>query len=210
MAVRLPGRFRSGPYDFDVLQANVDNLVANSGRKDARGALSVFCLRGDTAAATWLADRFALTVHDVRVAGNEALQWTCEGGHLATARWLVDRFGLTVDDARADDNRALRLACYGGHLGVAQWLVNRFGLTVHDMRARGNNALRVACMNNDVTIVRFILAAPPVDLNAPQALARELFLAATRRGFHALAQVLSAHAGLDNAWLAELAAQPQL
>jgi hypothetical protein len=40
----------------------------------------------------------------------------------------------------------------------------------------------------------------------PQALARRLFRGASHRGLHALAQVLSAHAGIDNAWLATNAA----
>jgi hypothetical protein len=108
-------------------------------------------------------------------------------GDIAAATWLTNRFALTADDARATNNNALRWACLNGHLGVAQWLVGRFGLTVHDvrdMRAENNFALWAACMVNNAMIARFILAPPPVGLGAtpPQALERELFLDATRRG----------------------------
>jgi ankyrin repeat protein len=204
----------------------------------------VFCRRGDTAAATWLADRFTLTVHDVRDARASyirALQLACENGHLTTAAWLVDRFGLTVDDVRAENDNALFGACAGGHLDVAQWLTGRFGLAdadvcdmlleacrnghlevvqwlVHrfaltgdDARARGDFAIWWACLNNHPAVARFLLAPPPVGLGAtpPQAVAQTLFQEAARSGHHALVRVLAAHAGLDNAWLAMLAAQPQ-
>jgi hypothetical protein len=178
MALRLPRR--GGPtYDLALLQANADSLVAD--RVDAQRALHEFCRQGDIAAAKWLVDQFALTVHDVR-------------------------------DARANDNYALRGACYGGHLGVAQWLVARFGLTVDDIRTRDNSALQSACAANNVALARFILApvtssrATGMGATPPQAFARVLFLAATRRGRHELAQVLVSYAGLDNAWLAVLAA----
>jgi hypothetical protein len=248
MAVRLPHIAFDTRYDLDVLRANVDSLVASSRRADVQCALFVFCRSGDTLAATWLADRFALTVHNVRgaLANNRALQGACMYGHLSTAQWLTDRFELTADDARAGDNYALRWACAsghlstaqwladqfaltdadaraidnyalrgacnGGHLGVAQWLVAQFGLTAHDIRTRDNSALQSACATNNVALARFILApvtssrATGMGATPPQAFARVLFLAATRRGRHELAQVLVSYAGLDNAWLAVLAA----
>jgi hypothetical protein len=171
MAVRLPS---GAPYDFAVLQANVDSLVASSRRADVQCALFAFCQQGDTAAATW----------------------------------LVDRFALTVDDARAGDNFALQLACRYGHLAAAMWLADRFGLTAADALANNNFALEWACSDNYPAIMHFIVAPRPNGLGAtpPQALARELFLAETRRGFQELTQVLFEHAGLDNLWLAAHAA----
>jgi hypothetical protein len=151
-----------------------------------------------------------------RADDNCALRWACYVGHLGVAQWLADRFALTVHDvrdARANDNYALRGACYGGHLGVAQWLVARFGLTVDDIRTRDNSALQSACAANNVALARFILApvtssraTTGMGATPPQVFARVMFLVATRRGIHELAQVLFEHAGLDNAWLAELAA----
>jgi hypothetical protein len=131
----------------------------------------------------------------------------CCRGDVAAAAWLTDRFGLTPADARAEDNRALHVACMNGHLSTATWLADRFGLTAADARADNNFALRWACSCNYPAVVQFILAPRPTGLSATpaQALARELFLGATRLGRRELAQVLVAHAGIDNAWLAGFA-----
>jgi hypothetical protein len=89
MAIRLPYR-SDRTYDLAVLQANADSLAADSA--NAVHALRVFCSHGDIAAATWLVDRFALTVHEVRgprANSNFALRMTCMNGHLSKAANLV-------------------------------------------------------------------------------------------------------------------------
>jgi hypothetical protein len=156
-----------------------------------------------------IVDRFALTADDARDLNCGALRDACRSGHLSTAAWLADRFALTADDARAEDNFAPEHACEGGHLLTAMWLTERFALTADDARAGDSRALQWAVNRNHPAVAQFLLAPKPAGMGAtpPQALARERFQDATRRGLQELAQVLSTHAGIDNAWLD---AQPQL
>jgi hypothetical protein len=73
-----------------------------------------------------------------------------------------------------------------------------------------NYALRAACAYNHPDIVRFLIAPSPVASKIGAALdagvAQWLFREAALAGHGELAQVLSAHAGINNAWLAAHAA----
>jgi hypothetical protein len=69
-------------------------------------AFSAACRNGHLAVAEFLADRFALTVHDIwsPAAGDcAALRYALGGAHTAVAKWIVARFALTEEDAAACD-----------------------------------------------------------------------------------------------------------
>jgi hypothetical protein len=105
----------------------------------------------------------------------------------------------------------LRAACSAGHIAVATWLVDRFALTVADAQSTDSYALRVACSNNHPGIVEFLAAPWPVGIGATltEGLARWRFQEAARDGRHEMMQVLSDHAGINNAGLAAHAAPQQ-
>jgi len=72
------------------------------------------CSRGSQRAASWLADRFALSGEDARADDNSAFRLACSNGHLSVSQWLADRFALSGEDARAENNAAFREACSNG------------------------------------------------------------------------------------------------
>jgi hypothetical protein len=110
-------------YDLAILRANADRVRTENSRWSVQTALCVFCARGDTVAAAWLADLFVLTPAYARAPDNFILWRACEMGGVAAVQWLAGRFAFTAADIRSGEYNVLTEACRHNHLALVRFLL---------------------------------------------------------------------------------------